>query len=132
MRYVKYNMINTQTPIPAQNFGIPIGELFMKAACPACHTIPGIEGATGKVGPMLVEGTSAPMRLKDPSYQGKAKSVREYVTESILDPSAFVVKPFPDNQMPKDFGLKLSAGAVNKIVDYLSQLKEGQPPPQVD
>ena len=110
----------------------PIGELFMKAACPACHTIPGIEGATGKVGPMLVEGTSAPMRLKDPSYQGKAKSVREYVTESILDPSAFVVKPFPDNQMPKDFGLKLSAGAVNKIVDYLSQLKEGQPPPQVD
>ena len=35
--------------------------------------------------------------------------------------------------MPKEFGLKLSAGAVNKIVDYLSQVKEGQhPPPLAD
>ena len=110
----------------------PMNELFMKAGCPACHTIPGIEGATGKVGPMLVEGSNAPMRLKDPAYKGTATSVREYVTESILNPSAFVVKDFPDNQMPKDFGLKLSAGAVNKIVGYLSELKEGQPPPTVE
>ena len=44
----------------------------------------------------------------------------------------YVVKDFPDNQMPKDFGQKLSAGAVNKIVNYLSQLKAGQPPPAID
>ncbi len=107
----------------------PITDLFMKAGCPACHTIPGIKDAVGKVGPLLMEGTSAPKRLKDPGYQGKAESTREYITESILNPSAYVVKDFPDNQMPKDFGLKLSAGAVNKIVDYLSQVKEGQEPP---
>ena len=107
----------------------PITDLFMKAGCPACHTIPGIKDAVGKVGPLLMEGTSAPKRMKDPGYQGKAESTREYITESILNPSAYVVKDFPDNQMPKDFGLKLSAGAVNKIVDYLSQVKEGQDPP---
>jgi cytochrome c2 len=107
----------------------PITDLFMKAGCPACHTIPGIKDAVGKLGPLLMEGTSAPKRLKDPGYQGKAESTREYITESILNPSAYVVKDFPDNQMPKDFGLKLSAGAVNKIVDYLSQVKEGQEPP---
>jgi len=107
----------------------PITDLFMKAGCPACHTIPGIKDAVGKVGPLLMEGTNAPRRLKDPGYQGKAKSTREYITESILSPSAYVVTDFPDNQMPKDFGLKLSAGAVNKIVDYLSQVKEGQEPP---
>jgi len=107
----------------------PITDLFMKAGCPACHTIPGIKDAVGKVGPLLMEGSSAPKRIKDPGYQGKAKSTREYITESILKPSAYVVKDFPDNQMPKDFGLKLSAGAVNKIVDYLSQVKEGQEPP---
>lgn len=110
----------------------PITDLFMKAGCPACHTIPGIEGAVGKVGPLLAEGSSAPKRLKDPTYKGNARSVREYVTESILNPSMFVVKDFPDNQMPKDFGLKLSAGAVNKIVDYLSQVKEGQPSPTME
>ena len=107
----------------------PITDLFMKAGCPACHTIPGIKDAVGKVGPLLMEGTNAPKRMKDPNYQGKAESTREYITESILNPSAYVVKDFPDNQMPKDFGLKLSAGAVNKIVDYLSQVKEGQEPP---
>ena len=110
----------------------PVNEIFTKGGCIACHTIPGIEGATGKVGPKLVEGSNAPNRLKDGNYKGKAKSVREYITESILSPSAYVVKDFPDNQMPKDFGKKLSAGAVNKIVDYLSQLKEGQEPPPIE
>jgi len=107
----------------------PHDKLFMKAGCPACHTIPGIEGAVGKVGPLLMEGTNASNRLKDPNYKGKAKSPKEYITESILDPSAYVVKDFPDNQMPKDFGVRLTGGALNKIVDYLAQLKEGQPLP---
>ena len=110
----------------------PVDEIFSKAACIACHTIPGIKDATGKVGPMLVEGSNAPKRLKDGNYKGKAQSVREYITESILSPSAYVVTDFPDNQMPKDFGQKLSAGAVNKIVNYLSQLKEGQEPPPIE
>ncbi len=114
----------------------PVNEIFAKGACVACHTIPGIEGATGKVGPKLMEGTNAPKRIKSGEYKsspggGKARSVREYVTESILNPSAFVVPGFPDNQMPKDFGKKLSAGAVNKIVDYLSQLEEGKEPPPI-
>lgn len=110
----------------------PVDVIFTKAACIACHTIPGIPDAEGKVGPVLEEGTSAPKRLKDGNYKGHASSVREYITESILDPSAYVVKDFPDNQMPKDFGQKLSAGAVNKIVNYLSQLKAGQPPPAIE
>jgi hypothetical protein len=33
--------------------------------------------------------------------------------------------------MPKDFGQKLSAGALNKIVDYLSNLEEGKAPPKI-
>lgn len=107
----------------------PLDKLFMNAGCPACHTIPGIEGATGKVGPLLMEGSNAPTRLKDPTYKGKAKSPKEYISESILDPSAYVVEDFPDNQMPKDFGIRLTGGALNKMVDYLAQLKEGQPLP---
>ncbi len=107
----------------------PHDKLFMGAGCPACHTIPGIKDAVGKLGPELWEGTNAPKRMKDAGYAGKAKTTKEYITESILNPSAYVVKPFPDNQMPKDFGLRLTGGALNKIVDYLSQLKEGQPLP---
>ena len=110
----------------------PVNEIFTKALCFACHTIPGIPGAVGAVGPKLVEKTNAPNRLKDPDYKGKATTVREYIMESILTPSMYVVKPFPDNVMPKDFGKKLNAAALNKIINYLSQLEEGKPTPKIE
>jgi hypothetical protein len=109
----------------------PVNEIFIKALCFACHTIPGIQGAVGVVGPKLVEKTNAPQRLKDPAYKGKATSVREYIMESILTPSMYVAKPFSDNIMPKDFGKKLNAAAINKVIDYLSQLEEGKAPPKI-
>jgi len=109
----------------------PVDQIFAKAQCVACHTIPGIPGATGTIGPKLEEGTNAPLRIKDKEYKGTAKSVPEYIMESIVEPSAYVVKPFPDNTMPKVFGQKLSAGALKKIVDYLSQVKAGGPPPKI-
>jgi len=109
----------------------PVDQIFAKAQCVSCHTIPGIPGAMGTIGPKLEEGTTAPQRIKDPTYKGNAKSPAEYIMESIVEPSAYVVKPFPDNTMPKVFGQKLSAGALKKIVDYLSQVKAGAPPPKI-
>ncbi|MEK6532247.1 MAG: c-type cytochrome, partial [Nitrospirota bacterium] len=109
----------------------PVDQIFAKAQCVACHTIPGIPGANGTIGPKLVEGTNAPGRIKDKDYKGTAKSTSDYIMESIVSPSAYVVKPFPDNTMPKVFGQKLSAGALKKIVDYLSQVYEGKEPPKI-
>lgn len=109
----------------------PVNEIFTKALCFVCHTIPGIPTAVGVLGPKLVEKTNAPQRLKDPAYKGKATSVREYIMESIISPSTYVVKPFPDKIMPQDFGKKLNAAALNKILDYLSQLEEGKEPPKI-
>jgi len=109
----------------------PVDQIFAKAQCVACHTIPGIPGAVGTIGPKLEEGTNAPLRIKDNDYKGTAKTVPDYIMESIVSPSAYVVKPFPDNTMPKVFGQKLSAGALKKIVDYLSQVKAGSPPPKI-
>ncbi|HJS66500.1 MAG TPA: c-type cytochrome [Nitrospiraceae bacterium] len=109
----------------------PVDQIFQKAQCVACHTIPGIPGAKGTIGPVLEEGTNALLRMKDKEYKGSAKTIPDYIMESIVDPSAYVVKPFPDNTMPKIFGQKLSAGAIKKIVDYLSQVKAGAPPPKI-
>jgi cytochrome c2 len=109
----------------------PVNEIFTKALCFVCHTIPGVDVAKGVLGPKLVERTNAPLRLKDPAYKGKATSVREYIMESIITPSAYVVKPFPDKIMPQDFGKKLNAAAINKIIDYLAQLEEGKEPPKI-
>lgn len=109
----------------------PVDQIFAKAQCVVCHTIPGIPGAMGTTGPKLVEKTNAPSRLKDSAYKGSAKTTREYITESVIAPSTYVVKGFPDGIMPKVFGQKLSAGALNKIVDYLSQVEEGKAPPKI-
>lgn len=109
----------------------PVDQIFAKAKCVVCHTIPGIPGAVGVIGPKLVEKTNGPIRIKSPDYKGNAKTVREYITESVICPSCYVVKGFPDNVMPKVFGQQLSAGALNKIADYLSKAEEGKEPPKI-
>lgn len=109
----------------------PVDQIFAKAQCVVCHTIPGIPGAVGTQGPKLEEGTNAPQRIKDPAYKGTAKSTPEYIMESVVSPSTYVVKGFPDNLMPKVFGQKLSAGAIKKIVDYLSKVQTGKAPPPI-
>ena len=92
----------------------PIGQLFVRAGCAVCHRIPGIEGAEGRVGPKLVLRTSGPKRLADPRYRGQAKTVREYVIESILNPGIYVVPGYQDKVMPRWYGRKLSAAALEK------------------
>jgi len=110
--------------IPLATGEEPIDLLFIKSGCPVCHTIPGIQGADGRVGPKLVLGTTGSRRLTDPRYRGQARTVREYVVESVVNPGAYVASGYPDQVMPRWYGQKLSAGALEKIVDYLERVKE--------
>jgi hypothetical protein len=104
----------------------PIDVMINTLGCPLCHTIPGIEGAVGELGPKLHEKINAPNRIKDPNYKGKAKTGRDYVKESILNPNAYIVfneaegEPFPEGVMPQDFANKLSVNALDKLVDFIS------------
>ncbi len=99
----------------------PIGDIFVRAGCVVCHTIPGIPGASGQVGPPLALGTTGEQRIKDPSYRGQARTVREYIAESVLDPRQFIVQGYPALTMPTWYGSKLSALALEKIAAYLEQ-----------
>jgi hypothetical protein len=105
----------------------PIQDMINTLGCPLCHTIPGVEGAVGELGPKLFEKTNAPQRIKDPNYKGKAKNTKDYVKESILNPGAYVVfneeakEPFPDGLMPTTFSQMLSVDALDKLVDFISQ-----------
>ncbi|MCI0428416.1 MAG: hypothetical protein L0Z46_10410 [Nitrospiraceae bacterium] len=55
----------------------PITEIFTRAGRAVCHTVPGIPGADGRVGPPLLLGAMGPARLADPSYRGHAKTVHD-------------------------------------------------------
>ena len=99
----------------------PITEIFTKAGCAVCHTVPGIPGADGRVGPPLLLGATGPVRLADPHYRGHAKTVHDYVIESVLEPGVFVVPGYPAGTMPIWYGAKLSALALEKIASYLER-----------
>lgn len=99
----------------------PITEIFTRAGCPVCHTVPGIPGADGHVGPALLLGATGPARLADPAYRGHAKTVHDYVIESVIEPGLFVVQGYPSGTMPTWYGAKLSALALEKIASYLEQ-----------
>ncbi len=102
----------------------PIDKIFVQSGCAACHMIPGIRVAKGREGPKLELGTTALQRLTDPNYHGKAKTEWEYVQESILNPGAYIVKGYPDHAMPRWYGHKLTAGALDKIITYLLKIEE--------
>jgi hypothetical protein len=59
--------------------------------------------------------------LVDPAYRGHAKTVHDYVVESVLEPGLFVVPGYPSGTMPTWYGAKLSALALEKIASYLER-----------
>ena len=105
--------------IPLVTGDEPITEIFTRAGCAVCHTVPGIPGANGRVGPPLLLGITGPARLADPAYRGHAKTVHDYVIESVIEPGVFVVPGYPAGTMPIWYGAKLSALALEKIASYL-------------
>jgi hypothetical protein len=100
----------------------PIQDQFTRAGCPVCHTIPGIAGANGQVGPPLLLGTTGPIRLADSRYGGRATTVREYIVESIVSPQEYVVLGYPERTMPLWYGSKLSAAALDQMAAYLERI----------
>src|SRR6266508_3872352 len=92
---------------------------FQKGTCGTCHTIAGIPNAKGMVGPDLTNITfNAEEHLASNSYSGSAKSVEEYVKESILKPDVFVSQSCPmgacpANVMPATMSQLLSNDEIN-------------------
>ena len=111
----------TPDTVPLVTGDEPITEIFTRAGCAVCHTVPGIPGADGRVGPPLILGITGPTRLTDPAYRGHAKTVHDYVIESVIDPGVFVVPGYPAGTMPIWYGAKLSALALEKIAAYLER-----------
>ena len=110
--------------VPLANGTEPLDKLFVQSGCAVCHTIPGIAPAQGREGPPLVLGSTGPLRLADPQYQGTAITVREYIQESILKPGAYVVPGYFDRVMPRWYGKRLNAMALDRMAEYLESVKE--------
>lgn len=100
-------------------------QAYQKGGCAACHVIPGVPGATGTLGPDLSKITSLTEEyFKSGAYSGKAKTVAEFIQESILDPAAFLAPECPNGPcqaglMPANFAETLSTAEIQAMVDHL-------------
>ncbi len=103
---------------------IALGERLFngKGTCTLCHN------ALGRAPELATVGEVAAGRLKDPRYEGEAGTVEEYLTESLIDPSAFVVIGFgkkgtndTESPMPNvaSGGIGMSVAEVAAVVAYL-------------
>ena len=86
-------------------------QVFLNKGCTGCHTIEGLSTAT--IGPNLTTiGTVAVTRNPE-------QTAEEYIRESILSPSTFVVEGFQDNIMPKNFGDLIPAPELDDLLAFL-------------
>jgi mono/diheme cytochrome c family protein len=98
-------------------------ELFdNKGDCTLCHNERGRAPMLDKIGP------NAEKTMKNPAYKGTAKTVEEYIYESMMKPSAYVVPTFGKkgtndtvSPMPEADGPKtdLSPVEIAAVIAYL-------------
>jgi len=101
-------------------------DIVEKMACFACHKIPGMSNAqTGTLGPVLAMQDIAKERIQSAAYQqavkagrAHARTPKEYVIESIVDPSAFIVPGYVDGMVP-DYGHQFTVTALDALADFL-------------
>ncbi len=100
---------------------------FKKGGCGACHIIPGVPNARGTIGPDLTNISQvAALTLQSSDYTGKAKTIEEYLIESILEPDLFIAThcsggPCQKGIMPASLGQGLSPEERAAIVTYLQE-----------
>jgi nitric oxide reductase subunit C len=89
-----------------------------------------VEPGVTLVGPSLSEvGRTATERLRDPQYRGTAQTVAEYLQESIVKPSAFIVpggvyaSPEQVSFMPDTYDKTLKPEELQDLVAYLMTLQ---------
>ncbi|GBE44159.1 MAG TPA: c-type cytochrome [Rhizobiales bacterium] len=103
---------------------IAVGEkLFSgKGTCTLCHN------NLGRAPLLDTIGEVAQQRLKDPRYKGEATNIEEYLIESLVKPSAFVVAGFgkkgtndAESPMPDVSGgsIRLDEAEITAVVAYL-------------
>jgi nitric oxide reductase subunit C len=95
-------------------------------ACATCHSV---EPGVSLVGPSLaMVGRSAAERIGDSRYKGGAKDADQYLEESIVKPSAYIVSggnysAGPASLMPDTYGKNFKPDQVKDLVAYLKTLQ---------
>lgn len=109
----------TAAPVlPVADEGDPVGlgrVIFLTSACADCHTISGL--SDGTVGPPL-DGLADRAGDRVPGL-----SAEEYIRQSLLEPSAYVVEGY-DDLMPANIAEEFSEEEFENLMAFLLSLEE--------
>ena len=103
---------------------VALGERIFngKGTCTLCHN------SLGRAPMLDVIGATAPERLADANYKGSSTNIEEYLIESLVEPSAYVVEGFgkagtndSESPMPDAVsgGISLSEPELAAVIAYL-------------
>jgi len=113
-------------PAPAGLYGPELAlQAFQKGGCGACHIIPGVKGAIGTIGPDLTGiSQTAQAALDKGEYHGSAKTVQEFLVESIRQPDAYIAPdcngaPCQKGLMPSTLADLFNDEEINAMVQFL-------------
>ncbi|HEY7063301.1 MAG TPA: cytochrome c [Chloroflexota bacterium] len=98
--------------------------LISSHGCGACHTIQSLAFARGTIGPNLTDLGNVAGTMKP------GMAAKDYIRESILQPSAFIVPGFPGPPSPMppftvgatSSGTSFTEQDLDTLIDYLSRL----------
>lgn len=97
--------------------------VFSDNGCGGCHTINGVSGMAGNIGPELTNiGAVASERIQASDYSGDATTPEEYIHESIVNPTAYIVPEY-QGVMPQNFGETIPSDQLDMLVEYLAGLE---------
>lgn len=124
-----------RVPIVATGRDTP-EQMIAKMGCGGCHVIPATAYQFGTKGPVLIAETTAPERIVSAEYRAKvqagkahATTPKEYVIESLMHPSAYILSAFvdaknPDISMMPSYAGKLTYEAADKLAEFLLSIDE--------
>ena len=92
--------------------------LAVSLACTACH-IAAPTGPAWAAGTEPGIGARAATRFTQSDYTGNANSAEEYLFESIVHTSAYIVPGFSDGIMPNNYADQLTDQQVADLIAYL-------------
>ncbi len=116
-------------PSAASSDPVAQGEALFASSPPGCFTCHSTTKGVSIVGPSLAGiATKAAEIVRNPDYTGSAATAADYIRESILEPSAYLVTGanYSTNGMsimPGNFGEQLDSTQVSHLVQYLLTLQ---------
>lgn len=123
------DQVDSTTPVDSGSDPRALGEQLFSTAvptCAACHSLtPGADGAGPSLGGIV---TRTEELLASDGYQGKANNVEEYLHESIVAPSAYLVpgdmySAGGTSFMPNTYTDSLTDEQIDQLVAFLATLK---------